>query len=319
MLHAQGPKGAMNLHAKSGDNTRFLVCGGDGTVGWALQDMEKLKLSGVITEDIAISVLPLGTGNDMARTLGCGGGYSGEKMLPILRNCAQGEQQRLDRWKVKLTVQGEGGQEDKEYLMCNYFSIGWDAMIARCFHCLRETKPHLFKNRAINKAWYFYYSMANLVGNMDCSKGGLTLIVDGKTVAIPKGVVSINVVNIPSYSGGTNLWGTRAGGGFQPQRTDDGLLEIVGYTGPLHMGRIRFGVQSGIRVAQGREVVIRTEAPHQGGPDAVDGICCQVDGEPYFVDYKVCSMQYASEALLAPRRESAGVQICCGFLFVRIM
>ena len=59
-----------------------------------VQDMERLRQSGVMMEDIAVSVLPLGTGNDMARTLGCGGGYSGERMLPLLRKCSQGEVQR---------------------------------------------------------------------------------------------------------------------------------------------------------------------------------------------------------------------------------
>ena len=38
--------------------------------------------------------------------------------------------QRLDRWKVNISV-GGGEPFEKEYLMCNYFSIGWDAMIAR--------------------------------------------------------------------------------------------------------------------------------------------------------------------------------------------
>lgn len=295
------PKGALSLHANDGGNTRFLVCGGDGTVGWALQDLEKLKDSGVITEDVAISVLPLGTGNDMARTLGCGGGYAGEAMLPVLRDAATGHIQRLDRWRVNMTAgRGDGTSDEKEYLMCNYFSIGWDAMIARNFHCLREAKPHLFKNRSVNKGWYAYFSITNLTGHLDFSKGGISLEVDGKQVAVPKGIVSFNVLNIPSYSGGTNLWGTQGGDSFQPQRTDDGLIEIMGYTGPRQMLSIRAGLGKGIRIAQGKEVIIKTKSPAEGGPDPSKGVCCQVDGEPYVVDHKGFHEDAKYEASTAP-------------------
>ena len=90
------------MHAKDGRNTCFLVCGGNGTVGWALQDLDKLREAGVVTEDVLLSVLPLGTGNDMAGTLRCGGGYNGEALKPILGVCAQGKPQLLDRWKVNI-------------------------------------------------------------------------------------------------------------------------------------------------------------------------------------------------------------------------
>ena len=49
-----------------------VVCGGDGTVGWVLQhinDSKELRL-----ENLPIAIFPLGTGNDLSRALGWGGG-----------------------------------------------------------------------------------------------------------------------------------------------------------------------------------------------------------------------------------------------------
>ncbi|XP_065333639.1 diacylglycerol kinase eta isoform X2 [Cloeon dipterum] len=76
---------------------RVLVCGGDGSVGWVLTEIDRLGLH----KHCRVGVLPLGTGNDLARVLGWGSACDHDANLPhLLERYEQATTKMLDRWSV---------------------------------------------------------------------------------------------------------------------------------------------------------------------------------------------------------------------------
>uniref|UniRef100_A0A4W3HB67 Diacylglycerol kinase n=1 Tax=Callorhinchus milii TaxID=7868 RepID=A0A4W3HB67_CALMI len=91
-----GPHLGLRLFQKF-DNFRILVCGGDGSVGWVLSEIDKLNLH----KQCQLGVLPLGTGNDLARVLGWGGSCDDDTQLPqILEKLERASTKMLDRWSI---------------------------------------------------------------------------------------------------------------------------------------------------------------------------------------------------------------------------
>ncbi|KAG9274483.1 diacylglycerol kinase delta isoform X3 [Astyanax mexicanus] len=91
-----GPQLGLRLFQKF-ETFRILVCGGDGSVGWVLSELDKLGLH----KQCQLGVLPLGTGNDLARVLGWGGLCDDDaQLLQILEKLERATTKMLDRWSI---------------------------------------------------------------------------------------------------------------------------------------------------------------------------------------------------------------------------
>uniref|UniRef100_A0A673ZYK1 diacylglycerol kinase (ATP) n=1 Tax=Salmo trutta TaxID=8032 RepID=A0A673ZYK1_SALTR len=93
-----GPHLGLRLFQKF-DTFRILVCGGDGSVGWVLSEIDTLTLH----KQCQLGVLPLGTGNDLARVLGWGSACDDDAQLPqILEKLERASTKMLDRWSIMV-------------------------------------------------------------------------------------------------------------------------------------------------------------------------------------------------------------------------
>ncbi|KAL3990847.1 Diacylglycerol kinase accessory domain family protein [Acanthocheilonema viteae] len=273
---------------------KILACGGDGTIGWVLQCLDIVKQDAACFSP-PCGIVPLGTGNDLARVLRWGGGYSGEENpMNILRDVIEAEEVRLDRWAVVFheeersqppTTSSVEPSPDAEQMMSNpedqtsmiimnnYFGIGIDADVCLQFHNKRDANPEKFSSRLFNKTQYVKIGLQKAFFERTCKDlwRRVELEVDGKVIELPC-IEGIIVLNLLSWGSGANPWGTaKEERQFQKPTHYDGLLEVVGIPDVSRLGLIQSKLSAGIRIAQGGSIRITT---HEEWP-------VQVDGEPH--------------------------------------
>jgi hypothetical protein len=159
---------------------RVLACGGDGTVGWILNCIEKLPPE--IRPPVAI--LPLGTGNDLARVLGWGTRSSDFSLPALLQEIQRASITMLDRWEITIK---SGGKITKSLTFNNYFGVGVDAQIVLKFHLLREKTPDRFFSQFTNKVWYGIMGLQELWrSNCAGMSKEIQLFADGEEIELPE-------------------------------------------------------------------------------------------------------------------------------------
>eukprot|EP00052_Salpingoeca_macrocollata_P015685 m.125202 g.125202 ORF g.125202 m.125202 type:complete len:1071 (-) comp19772_c0_seq1:251-3463(-) len=179
-------------------------------------------------------------------------------------------------------------------VMNNYFGIGLDAKVALDFDILRKEHPEKCRSRIKNQMWYGLLGSKEVFAN-SCKnlQRRVELYCDSKRIELPKSQ-GIVVLNISSYMGGTNFWGTKQEDRFRPQEMDDGILEVVTVKGSTQMAAVKAipGIQP-TRIAQAKEVVIVIRG--------VEPIPIQVDGEAWNQEPGVVRIALKNRAQLLSR------------------
>ncbi|KAK2984729.1 hypothetical protein RJ640_004554, partial [Escallonia rubra] len=291
---------------------RLIVAGGDGTAGWLLGVISDLKLS----HPPPVATVPLGTGNNLPFSFGwehltsqlspqnfeklsCFFWHilmqmkapkdgSCDPIAPLELPHSLHAFQRVSRMDT-LNKEGyltfHGG-------FWNYFSMGMDAQVSYAFHRERKLHPEKFKNQLVNQSTY---AKLGLTQGWFCaslfhpSSRNIAQLAKVKIMRrpgqwvdlhIPHSIRSIVCLNLPSFSGGLNPWGTPNKKKLHSRDltlpyVDDGLIEVVGFRDAWH-GFVLFAPNGhGTRLAQASR--IRFEF----NKGAVDHTFMRVDGEPW--------------------------------------
>lgn len=249
----------------------IVVAGGDGTIGWVLNTLDKMSLKNPPT----LVLLPLGTGNDLARSIGYGSGEdSSLNVRTYLQKLDSGTVTSLDRWHIKVNPYRHFGIQlpSHDFYMQNYISIGVDALVTYNFHKARESPFYLISSRIINKLIYFSYGTKDVL-ERECKNLDqiLELYLDDQRIELPN-IESVVILNIPCWGAGVRPWELGSDHVNYPvPSTNDGKLEVFCVYSSFHIAQMQVGISEPHRIGQAKSVKIKL-----GGSAPM-----QIDGEPW--------------------------------------
>ncbi|ULU06531.1 hypothetical protein L3Y34_018406 [Caenorhabditis briggsae] len=294
----KGPKFGLEMFRKVVTQLRILVCGGDGTVGWVLSTLDNLNWPAYPP----MAIMPLGTGNDLARCMGWGGVFSDEPISQLMQAILHETiVTHLDRWRIDVEPNTSCNLEEEDdgmqsalplTVMNNYFSIGADAHVALQFHHSRSANPQMLNSRLKNRIAY------GGLGTIDLFKRSwkdlseyITLECDGVDVTSRIKELKLHCIlfhNITYYAGGTIPWGESS---ESKPSCCDGKVEVLGFT-TATLAALQMGGK-GERISQCSRVKVTTNK----------AIPMQVDGEPCLLAPSVITLGFHSKVPMLKREK----------------
>jgi len=299
-----GPRAALERFRLT-PHLRVIACGGDGTVGWVLSEIDNVVWGSEGKPPTAI--IPLGTGNDLSRSLYWGGRYKDKPIRKVLHDVEVAGLEMLDRWRLDLTPRPEEQDRHPKALdeippqnrvFNNYFSIGIDAHIALQFHNARNANSDKFTSRTRNLLFYGLEGGKDLVVHkwrhlMDNVRLICTLV-DGSKVDYTDrlrnyGAHALLFLNIRSYSGGARPWKAKA----MPSSPNDGLVEVIAMDN-VDVALLQLG-GTGMAVCQAKKVEIETTR----------AVPMQVDGEPLMINPSIITVEFFNSASMLTKKKTS--------------
>jgi YegS/Rv2252/BmrU family lipid kinase len=222
---------------------RVVICGGDGSIHLAVTRLRALDRL-----DVPLGLIPLGTGNDLARGVG----------LPFDDPRAAGVRVRDGRPRPLDLLEADDGSVCVNAV---HAGVGADA----------AARAESLKDRLAAVA----YPVGAVLAGLNADGVRCEVAVDGR-VLVDADVLMVAVCNGTCFGGGATM--------APDARPDDGVLDVVVTTAVGPVARAAFGLafargehleRDDVHVARGAEVTLRV-TPVEGGPA---GLREDVDGE----------------------------------------
>lgn len=167
---------------------RIIAVGGDGTLGAVLAHVANNPTH------VDVGLLPLGTGNDLARAMGVYPIFHSRGVMGCLHRLIRAPISEFTLWEANPNT-----------TFSAYISIGCDAAILHDF-AERRRKGLFFSHPLVNKAIYLWYSNKHLSTRFSSKQISVFTSADKQLVWKKTRLRSVIISNISSYGGGTKLF-----------------------------------------------------------------------------------------------------------------
>jgi len=182
--------------ARAHNFDRLIIAGGDGTISSVINSLLMHECWSKIKDNAAwgIGIIPLGTGNDLARELNLNFLYQNHSLLEYLEKLCTNALIEYDAWQVRT--------EGCVSFFINYISIGFDGAVIETFHSIRPQKSSATNliGKFLNR---FLYGVAGLK-NLDYSIDLKTVKISSREceeIRLPPKAKSLIFTNISSIMG----------------------------------------------------------------------------------------------------------------------